>query len=138
MSNDNFNNPGIPPAMHQLSGLRKLQLVFSTNEEDVSMYTSDVQAHIVWQFLRSVKVSEVLIVHLTEAHAPIDFNWMISGFNWIRYRWPAYGQAEFALAVEARIRRPLTAVRYRVPVGSGNEARFVLRVKKPLEGVKRW
>ena len=125
MSNDNFNNPGIAPAMHQLSGQRKLQLVFSTDEEDVSMSTSAVQAHIVWQFVRSVKVSEVLIIHLTEEHAPV-------AFNWYRYGWPVHGQAEFARAVKARIRRPLSGVRYRVPVRGGNEARFVLRVKEPF------
>ena len=126
MSNENFNNPSIAPAMHQLSGLRKLQLVFRTDENDVSMYTSDVQAHIVWQFVRSVKVSEVLMVILMEGNAPANY-------NWIRFRWPADGQAAFALAVEARIRRPLSDVQYRMPVGRGNEARFALRAKKPLE-----
>ena len=131
MSNDEFNNLGIAPAMHQLSGLRKLELRFYTDEKDVSMYTSDVRAHIVWQFVRSVKVSEVLLVSLTEVHAPANF-------NWIRYRWPAYEQAEFALAVEARIRRPLSAVQYWVPVGTGNEARFVLRVKRPLKRIEPW
>ena len=131
MSNDEFNNLGIAPAMHQLSGLRRLELRFYTDEKDVSMYTSDVRAHIVWQFVRSVKVSEVLLVSLTEVHAPANF-------NWIRYRWPAYQQAEFALAVEARIRRPLSAVQYWVPVGTGNEARFVLRVKRPLKRIEHW
>ena len=86
---------------------------------------SDVQAQIVWQFVRSVKVPEVLMVIVTEENAPVKY-------NWIRFRWPAYGQAAFALAVKARIRRPLSDVRYRVPVRRGNEARFVLRVKKPL------
>lgn len=131
MSNDNFNNPGIAPAIHQLSGLRKLKLHFYTDVKDVSMYASDVQAHIVWQFVRSVKVSEMLMVVLTGENAPGE-NAPIH-FNWMRYRWPAHGQVAFALAVEARIRRPLSDVRYRVPVARGNEARFVLRVKEPLE-----
>lgn len=123
-----FNHPGIAPAIHQLSGVRKLRIWFWTDEHDVSMYTSDVQAHIVCQFVRNVRVSEVLIVNLAEEHAPIDF-------NWTRYRWPAYGQDNFALAVEARIRRPLSRVRYRLPlpVSRPHEAKFVLRVKKPLE-----
>ena len=126
MYNKEFNNPGIAPAMHQLSGLRKLEIWFNVDEKDVSMYTSDVQAHIFYQFVRSVKVSEVLIVILWEKHVPIDF-------YWTRYRWPAYGQAAFALAVQARIRRPLSVVQHRVPVGRGNEAKFILRVKKLFE-----
>ena len=126
MYNREFNNPGIAPAMHQLSGLRKLELHFSAGAKDVSMYTSDVQAHIVCQFVRSVKVSEVLRVILWEEHAPIDF-------HCTKYRCPAYGQEEFALAVEARICRPLSVVQHRVPVGRGNEARFVLRVKRLFE-----
>ena len=124
MYNDQFNNPGIAPAIHQLSGLRLLRLIFDTNENDVSMYTSDVQAHIVCQFVRSVQVSELLMVLLAERHAPM-------GFDSVCYQWPVDGQAAFALAVEARIRRPLSAVQHRLPVGTGNEGRFVLGVREP-------
>lgn len=65
MSNESFNNPGIAPAMSQLSGLRKLHLWFYT-KDSVSLRTSDVQAHIVWHLVRNVRVSELLIVKLAE------------------------------------------------------------------------
>ena len=120
MSNDNFNDPGIAPAMHQLTGLRRLQLIFYTDDKGASNHTSDVQAHIVWQFVRSVRVSEVLMILLVENE----------DFEYVTVRWPAHAQAAYARAVEARIRRPSSAVRYRVPVGRRGEARFVLKVKR--------
>lgn len=61
MSNESFNNPGIAPATSQLSGLRKLHLWFYT-KDSLSLHTSDVQAHIVWQLVRNVPVSELLMV----------------------------------------------------------------------------
>ena len=125
MSNGEFNDPRITPAVHQLRGLRTLQLWFHTKEKDASMYTSDVQAYIVFQLVRSVRVSEELMVIIMEEEGPIDFDWK-------RVRWPATAQLQFARAVWARIRHPLSRVQYRVPVQSG-QGKFVLRVKKYLE-----
>lgn len=120
MSNDSFNNPGIAPAMNQLSGLRKV-IFFLYTEGSPDM--TAVQAHHVWELVRSVKVSEILIVTLMEVTWDTDY-------DWVRYKWPAGSQEAFASAVLARISRPFSRVRHRVPLGTGNEATFVLRAKR--------
>ena len=125
MSNEVFNNPGIAPAMSQLSGLRKLHLWYST-EDEVSLYTSDVQAHIVWQLVRNVRVSEQLMVTSAEENGATDYNWR-------RKRWASYHQGLFARAVEARIRRPLSNVQHHWPIPRGagpQNPEFVLRYKR--------
>ena len=120
MSSESFNNPGIAPAMNQLSGLRKV-IFFLYTEESPDM--TAVQAHHVWELVRSVKVSEILIVTLMEVARDTDYDWG-------RYRWPAGSQEAFARAVLARISRPFSRVRHRVPLGTGNQAEFVLRAKR--------
>ena len=120
LSNKAFNNPGIAPAMHQLSGLRQLRLWFST---EGSPDTTVVQAHHVWEFVRSVQVSRILIVTLAEDTRDRDF-------HWVNHHWPAGSQDAFARAVLARISHPFSRVRHRVPVGTGIQAKFVLMVKR--------
>lgn len=93
MSNESFNNPGIAPAMSQLSGLRKLHLWFYA-KDSLSLHTSHVQAHIVWQLVRNVPVSELLMV--TEDYASSDYDWK-------RARWASWHQGLFAQAVVERI-----------------------------------
>ena len=120
MSSESFNNPGIAPAMSQLSGLRKVTFFLYT---EGSPDMTAVQAHHVWELVRSVKVSEILIVTLMEDTRHTDYDWG-------RYKWPAGSQEAFARAVLARISRPFTRVRHRVRLGNGNQARFVLRAKR--------
>lgn len=106
-------------AIEELSGLRKLDIQFATN--NLSLPTTEHEALLVYHLVRNVKVYEVLIVQMLE-DSPSPYDRLTEA------EWPAHSQEDFAYAVWARIRWPGSALQQRVQVEEGSQAKYVLKI----------
>lgn len=134
MPNDFFDQSGVAEssltrdavhvrnAMQELSGLRKLSIRFWTRHW---LRSTKHEAQGVYQLVKTVQVSETLVVRLEE-----ERDVRSEDAVWTEVEWPAHSQEDFAYAVWARVRDPGSALQQRVQVEGGSEAKYVLKVKE--------
>ena len=113
VSNEDFNDLGIASALEELSGLRRLHILFRSQPPSS---TTELQAYCIYQHVRSVQVSEDFNVNLaegsTEEHEKYDRDWR--------------NQEDFARAVQAKVLTPYSPLQHWVPFTGGRRGIFVL------------